>query len=148
MQRLPVKDDNLRLILSKNHGRWLDNEVRDRWVAIVILLIVLAMAVGGFAYSFSASDEDDTSTIIYVDDDIEDSVIEEYKNNGFTIVRGKAPDPVEETNFLPALVGISSIIIIIASPFFIGKAILEIITLFRWKTEHREFLASYNRPVD
>jgi len=146
VQRLPVKDDNLRLILSRGHGKWLDNEVRDRRIAIAILVVVLALAVGWMAYS--AFDEDNSTTIIYVDDDTADSVIKEYENDGFTVVTGKLSDPVEEIAFLTIMLDIFSIVLIIAVPLFIGKAILEIHTLFRWKEEHREFLASYNRPVD
>ncbi len=151
MQRLPIKDDNLHLILSKGHDKWLDNEIRDRWIAVFVLLIVL-----GFAASWGiAQIEEDTGSprVVYVDINESVDIIKAYEDDGYTVIRGKsetvkgeeAGDAVlSNPHLVPGVMALISLLILLIA----GKALLEIRTLRQWRVEHHEFLKSYNRAVD
>lgn len=150
MQRLPIKDDNLHLILSKEHDKWFDNEVRDRWIAVVVSLFILVSAV---SWGITQIEEDtDGSRIVYVDIDESADVIKAYEDDGYTVILGK-PETAENEeagdaalsnpHLVPGIMALISFVILL----IIGKVLLEVRTLRQWRVEHHEFLKSYNRDA-
>ncbi len=149
MQRLPVKDDNLRLILSKGHEKWFDNEIRDRFIAIGVL-ILLFLASGAWLLNEAMTHEEPPKTV-YVDEDETAEVIKSYEDDGFTVIKGQEtgqqPEAGGAVNITTVLM-VATIVLILISPMFVCKALTEIIKLRQWRAEHHEFLASYNREAD
>ncbi len=152
MQRLPINDVNLRLILSKDHEQWFRAEIRDRWVAIIILLIISTPTLVT-AVIWSSLENEPYENIVYVDSDETASAILALKLDGY-IVRYKSGPGVEKIengglyDSAETIVKIIFIILLIASPFllmFVVKALLEIGKLVKWRTEHHEFLRSHGR---
>ncbi|MBC8240396.1 MAG: hypothetical protein H8E30_07960 [Alphaproteobacteria bacterium] len=138
MQRLPVKDDNLRLILSKGHDQWLNNEIRDRWIAIAVLLALFTVSVSWVISEVRA--ENAPPEIVRVD--ANESAVDTEQDSG------QQNDPGGMARAFTPIFGLTSVLVILASPLFMGYALFEIFKLRRWRAEHRTFLKSYNRPVD
>ncbi len=158
MQRLPINDTNLRLILSKGHDDWFRKEIRDRWIAISVLLVLLSgcLIYAGVWYLI----DDVDVPVIYVDETVSAETIKSYEADGYVVRHKTAESSVSDegkTTFgndhrtlLSSEVAIFSILLI-ASPFllmFVGKAYLEIKKLMRWQNEHHEFLQSHGRTPD
>ena len=132
MQRLPIKDDNLHLILSKGHDKWLDNEIRDRWIAISVLLIIFVCAN---SWEIAQIEEDTgNSQVVYVDIEESADVIKAYEDEGYTIIRGKpetlksedADDAdLSHPNLVPGVMELITLVILLV----VGKALLKIRTL-------------------
>ncbi len=154
MQRLPVNDDTLRLILSKGHEEWFARELRDRKIAIGVLVVLFFVAVAGFSSGIAFSMQEAASDVIYVSENTPRAEIRNLEAEGFTVVVGRFPSGDTDASpkefkypLLAATFAILGAIIVIAAPLFTLRAFYEMAKLRRWRTEHREFLASYGRDA-
>jgi len=152
MKKLPIRDDNLRLILSKDHEKWFQNEFRDRWNAIAILGAILISSVVWILLAPSVLQPTQSageSNTVYVEQGTAPEEIANYERDGHIVVVGEPETDTSNGFSLLEIIGgifvVISVFAALITPFLIGKACLEIRTLSQWQREHEEFLKSYNR---
>lgn len=151
MNNPEIRDDTLRLVLSKGHDEWLRKELRDRHIALVLLAALIAVLAIATAIStgltLTANDDLDNIRIVYVEENEKPEVIEALEDDGYVVlVRGTGPEFKQVAipvwlSFVPV---ISIVLGFIAVPFVV-KAILEVIKIRRWQRDHQAFLSAYNR---
>lgn len=88
-----IRDENLRLILSKDHLDWLARERRDRTGALGILLVLFVISFSWMVYVGSMPVI--TTNTVYVDADETQEVIDTLEEDGYDVVIGQAPSNAE-----------------------------------------------------
>jgi len=149
MQRLPVRDDNLRLILSKGHDEWLTREIRDRYIAAaVVVMLLVGSLVAGKIFIWT---EPAPSNVAYVQNG-SDAAIQEIEAEGYKVALGKPAEQPSESKgallLLELLLIFAGVAVAVAAPLVLIKLGLEIRKLRRWRVEHAAFLDSYNRRTN
>ena len=154
MQKLPVRDETLRLALSRDHQSWLRSEIRDRFIAIIVLAVVLIMA--GATMVYVIGDNEELPDILWVTESTTRDAIAEYETEGFEVrihkpVSGvEAVDtPNDSSDRIPWFIGaVVLIVVAIGAPFLILRALFEIVRLRRWQRDHDAFLIAHGFDPD
>ena len=146
-------DDNLRLLLSKDHEKWLLVKVRDsKWFVGVNSILFIICMVWLAADPFGLLREKETQLCYKLTGNAEDiektrqELLAEGKKICPPAVAGKEAEAdkyggIYEYNFI----AIFSYLILVVSVLTIARHLYLLRKYRRYLQEHREFLAGYNR---
>lgn len=141
-----IRNENLRLVMSKNHLDWLEKEQRDRRNAFRIMLGLFALSIIWIAVSFSA--DPPPPNTVYVSANESQEVIETLEADGYHVIVGRTRDDgtVEPVSFLEEY-GLMGIIAALVSALFAARAYYELRRINHWQANHEAFLREHGHKV-
>jgi len=147
-----IRDENLRLVLSKDHQAWLAREHHDRKNAFAILLFLFVICFGWMIVTLNAPPTN-TDNTVYVEAGESPEVVQSLKDDGYDVIVGRAPtldegrgDRFEPFSYLLEH-GFFAVIASLVIALFAARAWYELRRVKRWETDHESFLRERGHKI-